>query len=565
MSKQHYFLFFVLIFFRLETYSQNLNLKVIGNDESETEILNNYDYGKTFIDYNSVTIEIDSLRQKLFKDGYIENKLEELKRTNDSLLTASISLRNKYDNVFIRYDGSLIRKSIIDLVSNEVSNTHFSIPFDDTERILNFLSTKITEDGFPFTKLKLSEIKIKNKNTIEANLTVIEDNKKRGLDKIVIKGYDKFPKSYLKHYLKIKPESTFNIEAIKKRINALDNLRFANQIKEPEILFTNDSTQLYLYIEKTLSNTFDGFLGFSTNEETNALEFNGYLNLELNNNFNYGESFKLLYKSDESEQKNFEVKLNLPYLFNSPIGTELELNIFKKDSSFTTINQKAKLYYQLDSKSKLFLGIDTTESNNLLDDDDDFSNIDDYKSKFYVMRYDFENRRNYNQLFQVNSALNLEIGLGSRNLNNTSENQTKVALNAHHIFNLNKSNSLFMRLSGALLSSDSFLDNELIRFGGINSIRGFQENSLTATLFGVLNTEYRYKLSNSVYAHTIIDYSRLENKITNQKENLYGFGLGFGIVTKAGLLKFNFANGKTENQKFKFSNSKIHLSLIAIF
>ncbi len=564
MSKQHYFLFFTLIFFYLETYSQNLNLEVKGQNDSETEILNNYGYGKNFIDYNSASNEIDSLRKRLFKDGYIENKLKTLKKTNDSLLTALISLNNKYNTVLIHYDNSIVTKDIIDLVTNESSDIHFSIPFNDTERALNFISSKITEGGFPFTKLKLSEIRIKDNTTIEANLTIIEDKHKRGLDKIVIKGYDKFPKSFLKHYLKIKPDSTFSIEAIKKKINALDNLRFANQIKEPEILFTNDSTQLYLYIEKTLSNAFDGFLGFSTNEETNALEFNGYLNLELNNNFNYGESFKLLYKSDESEQKNFEVRLNLPYLFNSPIGTELELNIFKKDSSFTTVNQKAKLYYQLDSKSKIFLGIDTTESNNLLDNND-FSNIDDYKSKFYVMKYDFENRRNYNQLFQINSTLNLEIGLGNRNLNNTSEKQTKVTLNAHHIFNLNKSNSLFIRLNGALLSSDSFLDNELIRFGGINSIRGFQENSLAATLFGVLNTEYRYKLSNSVYTHTIMDYSRLENKITNQKENLYGFGLGFGIITKAGLLKFNFANGKTENQKFKFSNSKIHLSLIAFF
>ena len=43
--------------------------------------------------------------------------------------------------------------------------------------------------------------------------------------------------------------------------------------------------------------------------------------------------------------------------------------------------------------------------------------------------------------------------------------------------------------------------------------------------------------------------SNLENKIINQKEKLYGLGFGFGILTKAGLLKFNYANGKSENQK----------------
>ncbi len=56
-----------------------------------------------------------------------------------------------------------------------------------------------------------------------------------------------------------------------------------------------------------------------------------------------------------------------------------------------------------------------------------------------------------------------------------------------------------------------------------------------------------------------------ENDITQVKEKLFAFGLGFGINTKAGLLKFNYANGKPENQKFKFTDSKIHLSLNAKF
>lgn len=564
MQKKSLFLLIVVVFYFKTTHSQNLNLEITGNDSIETKVLHSYSYNKTLADYNAITREIDSLRKTLFKAGYIENRLLSLKRANDSLFTSTIALNTKYETIILHYNNNEIDKSITDLVSNDNSDTHFTIPFTSTESVLNFINSEIAKKGFPFTKLKLSEIKIKDSKTLEANIVIIKDKQQRGLDKIIIKGYEKFPKSYLKRFLKIKPETVFNIEDIKKRIQTLDNLRFANTIKEPEVLFTNDSTHLYLYIEKTLSNTFDGFLGFSTNEETNNIEFNGYLNLELNNNFNYGESFRLLYKSDESEQKNFEVRLNLPYLFSTPIGTELELNIFKKDSSFTTVNQKAKLYYQLDAKSKVFLGIDTTESNNLLDSENSF-NVDDYKSRFYILKYDFENRRNYNRLFQINSLVNIEVGFGSRDLNNTTEQQTKVALNAHHIFNLNESNSIFLRLNGALLTSNSFLENELIRFGGINSIRGFQENSLAATLFGVLNTEYRYKLSNSIYVHSIIDYSRLENKITVQNENLYGFGLGFGIITKAGLLKFNFANGKTQDQKFKFSNSKIHLSLVAIF
>jgi hypothetical protein len=52
-------------------------------------------------------------------------------------------------------------------------------------------------------------------------------------------------------------------------------------------------------------------------------------------------------------------------------------------------------------------------------------------------------------------------------------------------------------------------------------------------------------------------------QLSNQQ--LYGFGFGFGLRTNAGLLRFNYANGKPKNQRFNFSNSKIHLSLTTTF
>ena len=138
-------------------------------------------------------------------------------------------------------------------------------------------------------------------------------------------------------------------------------------------------------------------------------------------------------------------------------------------------------------------------------------------------------------------------------------------LNTFKIFNLNTKNSIYIRLNSAGINSDNFFTNELLRFGGIKSIRGFEENSLIASLYSVFNTEYRYRLNNNMYIHSIVDAAYFENDITQTKEKLFAFGFGFGVFTKAGLLKFNYANGKSENQKFKFSDSKIHISLSTIF
>ena len=168
-------------------------------------------------------------------------------------------------------------------------------------------------------------------------------------------------------------------------------------------------------------------------------------------------------------------------------------------------------------------------------------------------------------LFPLNSKFYIETNFGKRKLSSLTEKQTQLIFNILKIFNFNDKNNFFIKINGASLISDSYLENELFRFGGINSIRGFEENSLTASLYGVINTEYRYLLSNNIFIHSIIDGAYLENKTLNIKEKLFGYGFGFGILTKSGLLKFNYANGKSQNQKFKFSNSKIHLSLIANF
>ena len=92
-----------------------------------------------------------------------------------------------------------------------------------------------------------------------------------------------------------------------------------------------------------------------------------------------------------------------------------------------------------------------------------------------------------------------------------------------------------------------------------------EENSLEATFYSLINTEYRYLLNKSIYVHSILDFTFLENKISSQKNKLYGVGLGVGIITKAGLFRLIYANGKRDKQPFKVSNSKVHISLSAFF
>ncbi|WP_298899755.1 POTRA domain-containing protein [uncultured Psychroserpens sp.] len=555
------FLLLLSIVWSTESSAQNLYLTSIGDTEKETKTIDSIGYKKTFNDYGSLEKEITTLQKKITQIGYIENELLHLKKQNDTTYLASFSLKNKYDHIIIEHNG-LVDVSILKLTDFLDQKNRLIIPIANVENTLQFINSEMANRGNPFSTLIVKNIQRLDDKTLTGSLSVSEP-KSRTTDKIIIKGYEKFPKSYINRYLKIKTEEVFNLAKIKEQTATLNDLVFANQIRDPEVLFTQDSTILYMYIEKARSNTFDGFLGFGTNESTNKIEFDGYLDLNLINNLNYGESLKLLYKSDENDQQTFDLKLVTPYIFSSPIGLDLNLNIFKRDSSFVTVSQIAKINYQINSRHVISAGIHSIKSTDLLDVPTAL--ITDYDSNKYIINYTYTKRQNYDRLFPVNFLFDLSSSFGNRSYETFDEKQSNFYINTFKIFNLNDKNSFYGRLNANYLVSDTYLENELPRFGGINSIRGFEENSLIANLYAVLNTEYRYKLNNTIYVHSVIDAAYFENQISDQKEKLFGFGFGFGLLTKAGLFRFNYTSGKTEDRKFKLSDSKIHLSLTTTF
>ncbi len=560
-SKFHIYITLIFCLFFVQVYSQSLELKVYGSDKTETKIIDSLGYENYFKDYSSLSKEVDSLAKRLLSIGYINSKLLDLKKKNDSLHEVQFSLKTRFKSITINHNG-LIDEDILKLSDLKFDGTSFTLPVSKLEQTLEFINAEIANRGKPFSTLQLIDIKLESETSLSASLELSQPLE-RTIDKIIIKGYEKFPKTYVKRYMKIKIGQRFNLARIKEKTSELNDLRFANQIKDPEVLFTKDSTILYMYIEKSKSNSFDGFLGFGTNEDTNKIEFDGYLNLSLTNNLNYGETLKLLYKSDENDQQTFDGKVTMPYMFGSPLGVEVNLNIFRKDSTFVTARQSAKLNYQINSNHIIGIGLSGVNSSDLLDTE--VSSINDFNSSYYFTNYVFTQRQNYDFLFPVNFLFDITAGFGNRTFDDIKEDQTKFAVNTFKIFNLNDRNSIYVRGSGQLIDSDSFLENELPRFGGINSIRGFEENSLIGNLFGVINTEYRYRLNRDIYVHSVIDAAYFENKISDQKGKLFGFGFGFGLLSKAGLFRFNYSSGKTENQQFKLSDSKVHLSLTATF
>ena len=564
---KHFLCFFlylnICVSFIWGIHAQKLQLQIQTEPQISKSLLDSLNIQTFYSDYISLKKETDSLAEKLQLLGYIESELKPLIKNNDSTYTASFLLGERVNYIKVHYDPSYFRKNELLHIAEEVYEEYFILKFSTLKSSLNKLNSYRIDDGSPFARIRLDNIEKDGSDSLTATL-VLDEGNKRIIDSIVIKGYDKFPRSFLTHYTGIRPGQPFSQKKLLSQNEILNNLGFANTLKAPEVLFREKATWVYFYLNKQNNNLFDGILGFSTNPENQNLEFNGYLNLELNNNLNYGEQLVINYKADGNEQQNFRVKINLPYLFKTPIGVGAELKIFKRDSSFVTTEQHLRLTYQINPSSSSYVGYKGALSSNLLEEVVNGNNIEDYTSRFATTGLNYIKQQSV-PLFPVKTFIALDAEIGVRELKTKTENQQRISTLFSHIFNLNNKNSIYFQNHASMLISDSFIENELFRFGGINTMRGFDENSIDATLFAVLNTEYRYSFTSSMFLHSIIDLGYFENQVFQQKEKLYSFGLGLGMQTKAGFFRINLANGKSENQNFKFSSTKIHLSISSTF
>ena len=557
--KNKLFLLFVLIF--SISFSQNLTLEIYSNIGQENDIISDINYNKNFDTFEELKNEVDNAIKNLQKTGFLNASINQIQQIKNNEYLAEISLKNKIKYIYVLGLDSISLKGYENYKIIDGKKT-VKLPIENIQDFFKKLNQYTSKNGFPFNSAKFVNIKAFELNNLQAEIQ-INYEKQREIDKIVVKGYKKFPKSYLKHLAKYKIGKKFDMQQVQESSKLLNQLVFIKQTKKPEILFTADSTSIYLYIEKLKKNSFDGFIGFSNDESENNIQLQGYLDFELVNNFNFGEKIEFLYKSEKNRDRILETNIDLPYIFKSPIGVTLGLKLTKKDSSFVSNEQFTNFFYRNSNNHKFSLGLRSINSDEQLETPN--NNFQDFKTVFKDFQYEFIEFNLESLLFPVKQSYLFRISQGNRISDDQENKQVYANMDFIKIFDFGFKNSLYINFKSEILESDTYLSNELSRFGGAKSIRGFDENSLFSNKYFLLITEYRYELSNTIYINSIFDIGNYENKLINVYSNIYGVGIGIGLLTKGGLFSINYAVGSDWKDKIDTKNARIHINFRSFF
>lgn len=552
--KHHLNLIFTISIFLLftqEYIAQEIKFLAASKIDSENTIISKINYKKKHKSYNSLILENKKISEYLKSIGYLLN-------TNDSVIkkkstyVSYFSLNQKIDTIVLH-----IKDDIYTYVEkyNPFKNT-IKIPVSELKNLMTGTSKQLAIKGKVFSEVKLGNIIFKEKN-ITADL-IVKKTKKRNIDKTFIKGYEEFPKSFLKNYFRINNNTIFNEEKISEISEITKNLNFVEEIKKPEVLFKQDSTILYIYVKKKNNNSFDALVNFAS-EENGDLLFNGNIDLKLNNILNSGEKLELFWNSIGQERQEFKFKIEKPYIFNSKISPEIEFSIYKQDSSFVNTKLNTFFNYSINNKNRLALNYSSESSNNLIETN---NNTDSFSNFFLGFSYEYKIPSN-NLLLNNKLVINITPSFGNRKSNNTSTQQFKIITNTSYLFEVSTRNNIYVKNKTGYLDSASPLNNELFRIGGANSIRGFNEQSIFTQSFTYFNTEYRYLTSKSSYLYSILDFGQF--KINKKTNSILSLGLGYLFSTKNYKVNIATAIGKTGSDNFDFNNSKIIISWINYF
>ena len=542
-------IFITLVFFYVNNVnSQNFSLDFTKEGESRKKL--------EYKSYKNLILSVDDSINSLKEKGYIDASVKRFVKI-DSLnyrIELNKGLKLKYveiTNIENLEDGiqSIIKKN----------SKNGLIKFEKLEELVDFSIKYFSNKGYPFANLKLDKVGKVDSLTLKSEL-LIDLGSKREITKVVVKGYENFPKKFIKNLLGLKSGSELKIDEIRNQMSLINRTNFARSVKDPEILFTDDSTEVFLYLKKVKKNTFDGFIGFTTNEENGKLEIQGYAKINLINTFNQGEEIKIDFLSEDSQDRFLNSQLRLPFIFNSPLSLNTGLKLIQKDSIYNSRN----FFVDIDLLKKQFrggLGYEKTESVNEIP----FQNVEAFKKNIINLFIGYE-LLDPDDLFEFYKfRFFLKAGIGEKNQMDEKNKVGKFKIEVTKKFEISEKFKINSRFLSEKLDSQNLVTNELLRFGGIESIRGFDQNSIFTNNYKLLNTSVNFYLNDTIYIYTLFDVANYQNTILSIDEFIYSGGLGFSSRTKNGLISVNYAKGTTWGNSFNLKNAKLSVSFVTFF
>lgn len=475
----------------------------------------------------------------------------------------SVDLTTEYLGEKSRYVTSLLRKNDLKKMTFDPSAL---------KQFIQNVENALLDNGFPFCSVQLKELEWQDEGKLKGKL-LIDTKSSYKYTQIHIKGDSSISKVYISSLLNIREGDVFDESKLRSIQSKIAQVTFIKELKPNELLFTEKGCELYLYLNSNPVSSANGTIGLQPNTVTNRLGVAGELNLKLLNILKRGEQLNLNWRSIQDQTQSMQLKLNYPFLFKTPFGIDAQLQLYKKDSTFLEVKSILGIQYLMKSGAYL-KAFYQQYSNNLLNgskNNESFQKLSNVSSSSYGISL---NKRSLDYIPNPSKGYSFTIEgvVGSRK---SKENDTSISVRsttARFTFQTEwfmpvaKRHVIRFATVNEFYYAPTIYQNELFRFGGLLSLRGFNEDELFASSRNVTTIEYRFLLDRNSALFLFYDQGYYENNsFSYRKDHPYGFGGGLSFGTNLGIFSLSYALGSQLGNPILLENGKVHFGYIAYF
>jgi outer membrane protein assembly factor BamA len=592
----------VLPFLLLSIYTSaqsKYSLYVKGVDMDSATIVSKTGLQTSFASANACIDYINKLPGYLQSKGYVTVSIDSLRYDPAS---ARIVLFVGELYLWAQLDAKNIEQPILDAIGwREKMFADKPIDFTQVqvweERILNHLENT----GYPFARVYLDSLQLESDKV--AALLKVNKGPLYKIDSIRLHGNAKISNNYLQRYLDISNGSIYNKEKLILINKKIRELTYIEEEKPADLTMLGTGSVLNMYLRQKKSSQINILIGFLPNNNQLAskkLLITGEGNLNLKNALGAGETIGFNFQALQVESQRLNMLYQHPFLFNSPVGLDFSLDIFRKDSSFVNVNLQlgAQYFLNTNQSGKLFIQKVQTIVNPgainspLIIQTRRLPDVADVSSFNIGLDYDFNNT-DYRLNPKKGNEFRIITSIGTKKLKKNNEivdlkdpanptfdfeslydtiklktYQLRVRATAAKYFPLgNQRSTVKTAINAGMFQSGNIFRNELFQLGGYKLLRGFDEESQYLSQFAIATVEYRYLVGQNSFFYVLADGGWGQDN--GQKKHInytyFGTGLGLAFENKAGVFNLAWAVGKRNDTEFNLRQSKIHFGFVNYF
>lgn len=563
--------FLILIFCSSQGVSQvNLKYKTEEKEDFKTE---------QFVDSLRRAQFLEDILHSLRLQGYPTAVVKDKTFYRDNL-TVVLEKGDLFGWLFLR-QGNLGEQlaNKVGFEARAFRNSPFS--FESLEVLFKKILIETQNSGYPFAAVRLDSI-----NQQERAISAVIDLQLGPFitfDTVQVTGNSGTLPLYLNRVLKIAPGTAFSQKKVDQSVKNLKNLPSLQLVSDPELSFQNQSAILYLPVNDRRINTVDGIIGILPNETSkNRILVTGEFSLALFNVWGRGRNYALNWQRINEYSQSLAISAEEPMLLGSSLDLEASYHLLKEDTTFINRDFRIGLGYRINPdiyiaffsrrQSGDLLAVSQFAGAETLPDVADFR-YNNYGIDLILDKRDdaFWPRRGVRTQAETgigNKKLIQNTGLPSALYRELEMNSLQYYLTLDvekHVY-LRPEFGLMAGMRLGEMAGRRLLLNDLYRLGGLNSLRGFNQNFFFANRYFYASFEPRYYFDNRSYFLLFTDFGSLQNKVGQGGwEYPFSFGGGLSLESSGGVFHFIYAMGKSNTQALGFNFSKIHFGYTGRF